>query len=161
MEKNVIKGKWQPVCKAEGCEYMARTNGYCPRHYQQIRRHGRLTPEREYHKRGTYCIVEQCQEPQIAKGYCFRHYQQIRRYGRLTPERERIYGRKGCQVAGCDEKHSARGYCKSHYMSIYYLPRLTADNLSAQHTASYTDLISCCPDVIRSLFPPAEAGELG
>ena len=24
-----------------------------------------------------------------------------------------------------------------------------------------TDLISCCPDVIRSLFPPAEAGELG
>ena len=135
MDDKTIKGKWQQICRAQGCDRNARTMGYCSRHYQQIRHHGRLTPEREYHKRGTYCIVEQCQEPQIAKGYCFRHYQQVRRYGRLTPERERIYGRKGCQVADCEGKHSSRGYCKRHYMTEYYLPRLAAADSSAQRTA--------------------------
>ncbi len=97
--------------------------GFCPRHYQQIRRHGRLTPEREYQKRGACCSVGNCTEQQIAKGLCFRHYQQMRRYGRLTPERERIYGRQGCQVAGCGERHSSKGYCKRHYMSEYYAPK--------------------------------------
>jgi hypothetical protein len=121
---NIVIGKWGLVCMADGCGREARTAGYCPRHYQQIRRHGRLTPEREYHRRGNRCMVEHCEEPQIAKGYCFRHYQQMRRYGRLTPERERIYGRLGCRVAGCREPHSSRGYCKRHYMSEYYLPRL-------------------------------------
>lgn len=125
-DQQVIEGKWYPVCKASGCSRHARTAGYCPRHYQQIRRHGRLTPEREYAQRGTVCSVERCQEDQVAKGYCFRHYQQIRRYGRLTPERERLYGRTVCQVDGCQEPHSARGYCKRHYMSEYYLPRRPA-----------------------------------
>ena len=115
---------WRPRCRAQGCNREARTGGCCPRHYQQMRRHGRLTPEREYQKREAHCQVEGCLESQIAKGYCFRHYQQIRRYGRLTPERERIYGRKGCSVPGCDGEHSSQGYCKRHYMSEYYLPRL-------------------------------------
>lgn len=121
---SIVIGKWGLVCRADGCGREARTAGYCPRHYQQIRRHGRLTPEREYHRRGNRCLVEHCEEPQIAKGFCFRHYQQVRRYGRLTPERERIYGRLGCRVPGCKEHHSSRGYCKRHYMSEYYLPRL-------------------------------------
>ena len=126
MGDSAFEGKWQLVCKAETCQEIARTNGYCPRHYQQVRRHGRLTPEREYDKRGTRCNCENCDESPIAKGYCFRHYQQIRRYGRLTPERERVYGRKGCLVSGCEEKHSSKGYCKRHYMTQYYLPRLGA-----------------------------------
>jgi hypothetical protein len=119
----IIEGKWYPICKADDCSRQARTAGYCPRHYQQIRRHGRLTPEREYSNRGEICSVGNCRETQVAKGYCFRHYQQVRRYGRLTPERERMYGRSMCQVPGCQEKHSSRGYCKRHYMSEYYLPR--------------------------------------
>ena len=110
-------------CTAPGCNRPERTAGYCPKHYQQVRRHGRLTPEREYQSRGRSCSVSTCQRQQIAKGLCFRHYQQIRRYGRLTPERERAYGRTGCRVPGCEEAHSSRGYCKRHYMSEYYLPR--------------------------------------
>ncbi len=105
------------TCRAPECGAGARTVGYCPKHYQQIRRHGRLTPEREYCSRGGVCVVGGC-----AKGLCFRHYQQIRRYGRLTPERERAYGRTGCRVPGCQEAHSSRGFCKRHYMSEYYLP---------------------------------------
>ena len=110
-------------CRAPGCQREARTAGFCPKHYQQVRRHGRLTPEREYRPRGSRCGVMGCDKEQIAKGLCFRHYQQVRRYGRLTPERERTYGRSGCRVPGCTEAHSSRGYCKRHYMSEYYLPR--------------------------------------
>ena len=126
MPRPAIVENFQTLCVAQDCSRPARTAGYCPRHYQQVRRHGRLTPEREYKKRGTQCSVANCQEPQIAKEYCFRHYQQLRRYGRLTPERERIYGRQNCQVPGCADKHASRGYCKRHYMSEYYLPNLIA-----------------------------------
>ena len=111
------------TCRAPECGRVARTARCCPRHYQQIRRHGRLTPEREYRSRGGVCSVGACDKAQIAKGLCFRHYQQIRRYGRLTPERERAYGRTGCRVSDCTERHSSRGFCKRHYMSEYYLPR--------------------------------------
>jgi len=111
------------VCGAPWCGRESRTSGYCPKHYQQVRRHGRLTPEREYLSRGVGCGVDGCSRVQIAKGLCFRHYQQIRRYGCLTPERERAYGRTGCRVPGCAGVHSSRGYCKRHYMSQYYLPR--------------------------------------
>ena len=76
-------------CKASRCSRRAHTTGLCSRHYQQVRRHGRLTPEREYHPRGEVCIVEGCPKPQIARGLCYRHYQQVRRHGRLTPEREK------------------------------------------------------------------------
>ena len=115
--------KEKTCCKAPACDQEARTAGYCPRHYQQVRRHGRLTPEREYSQRGPSCRAKGCSEPEVARGYCFRHYQQIRRYGRLTPERERVYGRQTCKVPGCDSKHAARGYCKRHYMTHYYLPQ--------------------------------------
>ena len=127
MESKIIKAKWRAVCRAEACDAEARTAGFCPRHYQQIRRHGRLTPEREYRKRSGDCRVIDCNEGQIAKGYCFRHYQQVRRYGRLTPERERVYGCKTCQVLSCLERHSSRGFCKKHYMSEYYLPLVAGE----------------------------------
>lgn len=122
-------------CAAPGCQRDARTAGYCPKHYQQVRRHGRLTPEREYQTRGHKCHVPDCDKQQIAKGLCFRHYQQMRRYGRLTPERERTYGRTECRVPGCTEPHSSRGYCKRHYMSEYYLPRKNAATGGARAAA--------------------------
>ena len=112
------------VCRARRCRAQARSRGYCPRHYQQVRRYGMLLPfEREYRRRGSSCTVANCAESQTAKGYCFRHYQQIRRHGRLTPERERIYGRTQCRVSGCAEKHSARGFCRHHYNVSYFTLR--------------------------------------
>ena len=62
------------------------TAGYCPKHYQQLRKYGRLTPEREYQKRGPVCHAPGCPDPPVAKGHCSRHYQQLRRNGKLTPE---------------------------------------------------------------------------
>jgi hypothetical protein len=123
MQDKITNGKWRALCQAQNCDQGARTAGYCPRHYQQVRRHGRLTPEREYGHRHGCCRAENCSQVEVARGYCFRHYQQMRRYGRLTPERERIYGRTVCQVEDCQKQHSARGYCKKHYMQEFYLPR--------------------------------------
>lgn len=122
-------------CGAPGCRVPARTAGYCPKHYQQVRRHGRLTPEREYQPRRGHCNAAGCSKQQIAKGLCFRHYQQTRRYGRLTPERERTYRRAGCQVPGCGDPHSSRGYCKRHYMSEYYLPRRSSQERPGRQRA--------------------------
>lgn len=61
-------------CEAPSCEQVARTVGYCPRHYQQVRRHGRLTPERERIYGRTACQIDQCQGKHFAQGYCKKHY---------------------------------------------------------------------------------------
>ena len=76
MQDKIIKGKWKPLCRAQGCNQEARTSGHCPRHYQQIRRHGRLTPERERIYGRTKCQVATCQERHAARGYCKKHYMQ-------------------------------------------------------------------------------------
>ena len=55
----------RPSCHAEDCTRKARTAGYCPRHYQQIRRHGRLTPERKYQQRGVHCQASGCQQSEV------------------------------------------------------------------------------------------------
>jgi len=47
MSKITRQRTWRPLCQADTCHSPARTSGYCPRHYQQIRRWGRLTPEKE------------------------------------------------------------------------------------------------------------------
>ena len=74
----------QGQCKAAGCARQVSISGHCARHYQQVRKYGRLTPELEY-SLGTdlVCGVQGCEAPRIAKGYCTRHYQQVRRRGRL------------------------------------------------------------------------------
>ena len=113
------------TCSVENCDKYARTTGMCPRHYQQVRRHGRLTPELEYQIRGEKCSAKGCEELPVARGYCGRHYQQVRRYGRLTPERQRdVDSSPSCQVPNCEGKHAARGYCKKHYMSEYYFKKV-------------------------------------
>jgi hypothetical protein len=33
------------TCKAPNCDRLVVSRGYCGKHYQQIRKHGRLTPE--------------------------------------------------------------------------------------------------------------------
>ncbi|MEE3233821.1 MAG: hypothetical protein VX294_06610 [Candidatus Latescibacterota bacterium] len=121
METEALESIARERCIADNCDQFARTTGMCPRHYQQVRRHGRLTPELEYQSRGDRCAAKGCEELPVARDHCARHYQQMRRYGRLTPERERnLFSNPSCQVSDCDAKHAARGYCKQHYMSEYY-----------------------------------------
>jgi len=66
-------------CKAPDCIDVARTAGYCAKHYAQTQRHGRLKPETEYQTRGPECSVRGCTALVQAKGLCMRHYMQRRR----------------------------------------------------------------------------------
>ena len=81
------------TCKAPDCSAPVDASGSCWKHYQQIRRHGRLTPEREKGnleaRKQRSCEAKGCEQPHTAKGYCARHYQQVKMHGRLTPESER------------------------------------------------------------------------
>lgn len=72
--------KSKGTCKVCGTEAYAK--GYCNKHYNQIRIHGRLRPDLE---RGSYsseereCSVDGCYGVVVAKGLCMTHYQQQRR----------------------------------------------------------------------------------
>lgn len=93
MQLSPTKTALDKTCFAPDCDNQAVSTGYCPRHYQQIRRCGRLTPEREYLisvSKQRQCSVSSCDTLQVSKGFCHRHYRQISRHGRLTPEREQI-----------------------------------------------------------------------
>jgi len=107
-------------CSAELCSHDFYAKGYCKRHYTQILRHGRLTPERERGNDKT-CSAATCDRK--AKGYlpyCRKHARQIKRHGRLTPEREKQYGNTGCLVSGCRWGHRSRGLCTKHYAKARY-----------------------------------------
>jgi hypothetical protein len=101
-------------CSARDCEAKHYAKGYCKKHYTQIARHGRLTPETE---RGVIrvCIVEGCERTDTIGQYCRKHARQIRTHGRLTPDREHQMGNVGCRVPGCTNRHRAKGYCVKHY----------------------------------------------
>jgi len=66
------------TCKALRCRGTPRTKDLCARHYQQFRRHGRLTPEAEYQTRGWVCYIRHCTDPVLAKGLCNKHYKRKR-----------------------------------------------------------------------------------
>lgn len=104
-------------CKVKGCDSELLACGYCSKHYQEVRKYGRVRSKRKPQK----CAVRWCEEEVAAKRYCMRHYQQLRRHGRLTPERERLIGQVGCRYPGCKERYSAQGYCKPHYMKLHFL----------------------------------------
>lgn len=78
------------ICKVDGCDIKIKQNGYCSKHYSQIYRHGRLTPEKERQKynANTKCNHEGCKEIAKTKGYCLTHYSQKWRYGKTYDKYE-------------------------------------------------------------------------
>ncbi len=101
-------------CTVEGCEARHYAKNYCKKHYAQVLRHGKLTPERE---RGAVrvCLAEGCGRTDTIRWYCRKHARQIRVHGKLTPDREHIMGFEGCRVRNCSEPHRAKGFCAKHY----------------------------------------------
>ena len=104
------------ICTIENCENQHYAKGYCRKHYIQIQRYGRLTPETEKGRHGV-CIVEGCNNKHKAQGYCSKHYQQVHKHGRLTPEREKKL-HKICKFDICANVPIAKGLCAKHYAYI-------------------------------------------
>lgn len=102
------------VCGAPGCRQEATALGLCPRHYQQVRAWGRLTPEREHQRQGERCLASGCGRKPLAKGYCSRHYRQVQQHGpravRGRPARAPTGGRpSGIPRARRIGEHAAAG----------------------------------------------------
>src|SRR5206468_10198493 len=79
------------TCSVDNCQVRHYAKGFCKKHYTQVLRHGKLTPDRE---RGIVrvCKVENCGRTDTIKGHCRKHWRQIRVHNRLTPEREHMMG---------------------------------------------------------------------
>ena len=71
------------TCKVENCNRPHHGLGFCKRHYNQIKRNGRIIDD-EIIKRDSICKVDGCDEPHKGLGYCNRHYQQWKKYGYIT-----------------------------------------------------------------------------
>ncbi|PHE64132.1 hypothetical protein COF68_04590 [Bacillus toyonensis] len=61
------------LCKVTGCSGTVTAKELCSKHYQQTRKHGRITPELERIYLDT-CSLFDCNEKHLAKGYCYKHY---------------------------------------------------------------------------------------
>jgi len=84
-----VKAKEVGVCKAEECSGSVRAWGYCNKHYTQVKKFGRLTPEREKNP-GRVCNIEGCNEEYYGKGICKKHYDQRRGQRRYEKDKEKI-----------------------------------------------------------------------
>lgn len=72
------------VCSVEGCNGKVNAKGMCDKHYRQVKKHGKIMPDRTVYKEGTKCIVEGCDCTKIlAKGMCNKHYKQMYRHGKI------------------------------------------------------------------------------
>lgn len=103
-------------CDAPGCPA---TEHYalkcCKKHWTQLLRHGRYTPERE---RGAVrnCGAKGCERRASVSGHCRRHARQVRKHGMLMPQLEREIGKYAhCTVKECKAPHRAKGLCGPHY----------------------------------------------
>lgn len=76
-------------CKVEGCNSKIKQGGYCSKHYSQMYRHGRLTPEKErrVYDSNTKCEHRGCEELARKKGFCQTHYSQFVNYGKTYDKR--------------------------------------------------------------------------
>jgi hypothetical protein len=104
----------EKACSAPHCEGHHYAKDYCKKHYTQITKHGKLTPERERGAPRT-CKVDGCERTDTIRWHCRKHARQLAVYGRLTPEKEHVMGRTGCSMKGCPEPHRANGFCARHY----------------------------------------------
>ena len=70
------------ICKVEGCDKKVYSKELCNRHYNQVRRHGHLTPEVEritYKANERECSEPGCTKEVVAKGLCTTCYKRKQR----------------------------------------------------------------------------------
>lgn len=104
------------ICKADNCNRPILGNlDYCKRHYEQVRKYGRLTPELEknINRAIKFCSIDGCDSAVHAKGLCKKHYDKLCYYETHLYKEPKLENK--CNIEECDNKHYAKGYCKKHY----------------------------------------------
>jgi len=91
------------TCKAPNCDRLVVSRGYCGKHYQQIRKHGRLTPEKE-HRRIKNCMADGCNNKVYTHGYCKKHYIYMNSKGYISPKFTRTHLKNNIPARKIDAK---------------------------------------------------------
>ncbi|AFQ29928.1 hypothetical protein P4493_05235 [Bacillus thuringiensis] len=76
------------ICKEIDCHSKVRAKGYCAKHYTQIQRHGRVTPEKEKLQNGGICKIEGCNQKLRSRGLCSSHYYQHMGFYQMKKNKE-------------------------------------------------------------------------
>jgi len=83
------------ACTALNCNRPAKTKGFCKKHYESLRKYGRLEPIRAKNK-GAKCAAGPCDRPAAKRGWCIEHYGRWQRHGnpdagRVSPDTLRAW----------------------------------------------------------------------
>jgi len=109
-------------CIVADCTGAHFAKGYCHRHYEQIRKYGKIINIGNSHKRKIkrVCSVVGCNEQYYANGYCVKHASRVRKYGMTElPKKEYINKDRICVVTGCNNLAYSDEMCQKHYMNKY------------------------------------------
>jgi hypothetical protein len=116
-------------CNAENCNRERYgLKDYCRKHYLQIKKHDRLTPELEVERieKGDICSKDECNKKVYAKGMCKYHYSRQRELEIEQKSKLGLIKVKECKVNGCIDPVLAKDYCRRHYEQYYKSGRITS-----------------------------------
>ncbi|TKH35977.1 hypothetical protein C1I59_13565 [Paenibacillus polymyxa] len=90
-------------CKYDGCNRLAKTKGYCNKHYQRLRVYGTVTPKRKFVEHDGGCLVDGCTEPFRFGGLCNKHATNFyvnKREGKITDLNDYLKVKKAKALMG-------------------------------------------------------------
>ncbi|NCU33086.1 MAG: hypothetical protein EOM23_09180, partial [Candidatus Moranbacteria bacterium] len=110
-------------CSVDGCDGIAKTRGFCVRHYKMFMRHGRTDIVKKTTTTGN-CSVLSCERKAVRwwgkSQYCYSHWSRLYLTGDLKPDvplRKRVFG--DCSIDGCDKEAKRfannKQVCNMHY----------------------------------------------
>jgi hypothetical protein len=103
------------TCTVDGCLHLQKARGYCPTHYAQWLREGKITSTVIQHREpvAAHCTAPECFNPVKSRGLCGMHWARVKRHGALEkPDRKTL--RASCTVPGCVRPRYANGFCSRH-----------------------------------------------
>ena len=108
-------------CKADNCsKERYGTKDYCRKHYLQIKKYGRLTPELEVNHipKGSICSIDGCDRTVYAKSVCRYHWFKQRGKNLIIKKELGDESIPSCKVMECNDIAEIKGYCKRHYNQV-------------------------------------------
>ena len=106
-------------CSIEGCDYPAKSRGWCQAHYMRWFTKGDPgLADIVRRPKGRTCSLEGCERKHQGRGYCDTHLQRAIKHGDPGPvEIEPRRPGAECSVDGCERplRGGGHGWCNAHY----------------------------------------------